>query len=660
VSDRGGHTRIVEDALVRCNEELGRAAFAAEVVDTIVRQRGEWGTRSRYLRCQKILNDLSKAEVVKAWTVGNYRCYAWPGSLDDPIPVPSRPPLASQTFMARTLDTIRHCVEELDRGVRKADIDRALQDAGIHMPRSSFLNSIRNLQRKGYIHVVGRVRGNATDGSELYLPMDTSLDAVAPARPITRTDRLIGHIEELWELHEMAAEQGQNPRPLTISGIRQYLVERGVPDEFEPLSPKLQKLTVGAAPVLRAVGVTLRRRAHGYAPFGVDDEHLDLYSDLPSDGLKTRALVVSACARLEQPAVCLEEIRSEGQLRSELLPNQPLPVLINALTGASGEQSSGLYRAGRVRRRSYVCVCPPESPRSELRSDLSRARRFVAAVDLVDRMEEGWAEAIRYETQHQTCEPLAIGRLLSCARDFDHSARKAERLLAGGLPNSIAARTHVLLDRLRSEGESIGAVLSERLPSAWPVLQERRRWWTGQRFYAYAQSSFSRFDLSYARFLAYLIRDQDEVAWTQHPRFRGVRYGPRNIYDRTDSLIWLARRWGGPETTFQATLARAELGRLRDPQFALAGLRSPGARGRCAAIAALAFLDPPIATIALGHLFRADREPGVRRSALWAIGLHQPRRARELAMNYLGPESARILLRFASEAFDHDRPWTDL
>jgi hypothetical protein len=45
------------------------------------------------------------------------------------------------------------------------------------------------------------------------------------------------------------------------------------------------------------------------------------------------------------------------------------------------------------------------------------------------------------------------------------------------------------------------------------------------------------------------------------------------FFDSTDALFYTANRWGGPECSLQATLAKQELGILRDP--ALYFLRSP-------------------------------------------------------------------------------------
>lgn len=90
------------------------------------------------------------------------------------------------------------------------------------------------------------------------------------------------------------------------------------------------------------------------------------------------------------------------------------------------------------------------------------------------------------------------------------------------------------------------------------------------------------------------------------------------LFEKTDALTYLARRWGGREAIMQGNLALHMLGRLRDHRFVLPLLASSDVEARLTGIACLAFLQPDCAQGVLAGLAEKDRERGVRESARWA------------------------------------------
>jgi hypothetical protein len=107
--------------------------------------------------------------------------------------------------------------------------------------------------------------------------------------------------------------------------------------------------------------------------------------------------------------------------------------------------------------------------------------------------------------------------------------------------------------------------------------------------------------------------------------------GVRPQYDRTDALLFAARRSGGRECVFLAGLASAEIGMLRDPVFIYPAVEATDPDMRLAAIASLAFVWSGEGNKLLKQRAMKDSEPGIRQSALWAARFAGADMAHELA-----------------------------
>lgn len=92
------------------------------------------------------------------------------------------------------------------------------------------------------------------------------------------------------------------------------------------------------------------------------------------------------------------------------------------------------------------------------------------------------------------------------------------------------------------------------------------------------------------------------------------------LFDKTDSLLFIAHNWGGLECSFQANLASSELGILRDVRFVIPALQSESFDERLSAVACLAFLQNEEAEQYLIEVMTEDPDLSIRKTASWAFG----------------------------------------
>jgi hypothetical protein len=92
------------------------------------------------------------------------------------------------------------------------------------------------------------------------------------------------------------------------------------------------------------------------------------------------------------------------------------------------------------------------------------------------------------------------------------------------------------------------------------------------------------------------------------------------FFDRTDALLFMAKKWGGCECRLQSNLASYALGWLRDPRFIFPALESEDFNERLTAVSCLAFLWSDEGNEVLRRIATDDQDYGVRQSALWAYG----------------------------------------
>jgi hypothetical protein len=130
------------------------------------------------------------------------------------------------------------------------------------------------------------------------------------------------------------------------------------------------------------------------------------------------------------------------------------------------------------------------------------------------------------------------------------------------------------------------------------------------------------------------------------------------LFDRTDTLLYAAQKWGGHECRFLARTARNELGWLRDERFILPALTAEDMKARLAAVACIAFLWSDEGCGRLRQMAVEDPEPGIRQSALWAYGFAGGFDAQELLRERAEKDSNAHVKAFAKKAMSLDeREW---
>jgi hypothetical protein len=121
-------------------------------------------------------------------------------------------------------------------------------------------------------------------------------------------------------------------------------------------------------------------------------------------------------------------------------------------------------------------------------------------------------------------------------------------------------------------------------------------------------------------------------------RFSGdSRMATEFFYDRTDTLLYVAKQWGGPECSLHAILAANEL-------------ESGSFETRLAGIACLAFLWSVEGSERLRRIAIEDPDTGVRQSALWAFGFTGGAGAHELLISRGEKDPSPRLREFVREA----------
>lgn len=111
---------------------------------------------------------------------------------------------------------------------------------------------------------------------------------------------------------------------------------------------------------------------------------------------------------------------------------------------------------------------------------------------------------------------------------------------------------------------------------------------------------------------------------------KNINTASEYLYDKTDALLYAAKKWGGYECCSQAMIASNELERLRDVRFVYPALVAGNFNIRFAGVACLAFLRSIKGNKLLLHTAKNDSDAGVRRAALWAYCFAEGEVAQEL------------------------------
>jgi hypothetical protein len=301
-------------------------------------------------------------------------------------------------------------------------------------------------------------------------------------------------------------------------------------------------------------------------------------------------------------------------------------------------------------------------------AEKAQARAYVALQQIESRWQAMYAgERLRNSTA-SLIPAVAIGN----ARLIENEAQRFDQALGALLDGEMDRTTRREAEILRTHVKEIimqcHELIKSRDEAEWQIpstASTNMSGWTAEELftvfhplYPNLQSDKDHNDLIRLVFneIRRVPNPDFEDRFSKDPR-RAAEY----LFDRTDALIYAAKRWGGPECRFQAKAARDELGWLRDFRYVLPALRAENVRVRLTGIACLAFLWSSEGNEHLEQLATGDPEPGVRQSALWAYGFAGGEDAQELLRDRSRNDANIHVRAFAKKAMQLDeRGWWGL
>jgi hypothetical protein len=126
------------------------------------------------------------------------------------------------------------------------------------------------------------------------------------------------------------------------------------------------------------------------------------------------------------------------------------------------------------------------------------------------------------------------------------------------------------------------------------------------------------------------------------------------LFDRTDVLLYAAKKWGGRECSLQAMIASTQLGTLRDARFIFPVLKVESFEQRLAGVACLAFLQTGEALEVLRRVAIDDPSPSMRQAALWACGFSGAEGLQGLVQHAIENDPSDRVRHFAASTLHSD------
>lgn len=580
-----------------------------------------------------------------------------------------------QTRRGRVMLLVRGAVEHFKRAVRIGDV----LDYAAGRPETSDLDApiiahdVLSLAETDDLRVVGIVRGEQ-NGNNLYLPSELDSAFYMPAEPLTWLEEVAQAFNEVWAEHRREAEtESRLPRPVSTGEVRACWAA----------TPNAHQKAHERQPVVNAMGMLaknsrkqpplvrkIRRKGEKailWAPTDFPDKQLDIGYAHASDAERVGIAVQRAVEQLGRP-VTVRDVTDEIELDPSLRPASSIP-LFQLLSDASKERitvSKGRRRPRAVRRVYRIGTVGNVTYYHYNGDCLEEAGAYVE----LQRVESRWmtmqAEERLGQIRNCMAPSLAIGNARLIAAEVQGFCRTLNSLLAREMDGTTRREAEALLERITETVNSAhGSVsihsrdLYQKLPET--VLTDVPGWTAEELFsilcplHPNLQKNKNHNDLN-----SLLCK---EIRRVPNPNFRH-RFSPEHrgasefLFDRTDALLYAARRWGGYECSFQANTARSELGWLRDLRYVFPALHAENLKVRIIGVACLAFLGSDEATYYLREIAVGDPEPGVRQSALWAYGFVGGESLQELLCERSSRDANPHVRAFAKKAMNlHRNDW---
>ena len=643
--------RIVLKALEVANIAHERVVTVGEVVKALsLHERDARRIKRAYsspfsITVAKIFAQLCARDVIfSPGLIGRTRYYGSEKAL--PAELRSLPSLSSRRRLV--LQLVRNTVFDLGRAVRTGEVPdyAARHPEECNISAELITCDILTLKATGDLQLVGITLRKDNEGKNYYLPPDLSSTEFATRGPLTWAEQVASSFMELWEERTReAAASNRLPRPVSSAELRGHMM--AVPQPHPNLRKRmylvntLTQLTLTSKAVVRKI----RRpgqRAILWVPVDVPDEQIDLGDIFVSDAERVGEAVARAVRRLGRP-VSIKDVRAEVKLdptlrlaRADRLGNMVSDIYkprgrdhSQGRTSQHSRRLTRIYRVGRVDNDTYYY---------DKAAGLEDAKFFVQ----FEQVKRRWSAcgAVEQMTLFSGCTypSIAFGRALMIESDAKRTRLHLERLLKSKHgPPEVRGAAETLLDHVRDVDSHIQSWLkdSPRLTLQYPSeINSMPQTWTAAELHAFLKPFYPA-----ARRIAnpnnFLALVSDRIRRVPNPNFR-FRFSNKSdetadyLFDRTDALLYTARKWGGHECYFQASLAAFNLGHLRDVRFVLPLLSMSKFEDRLAGVASLAFLQTKQAKESLRGAAVRDSSPTVREAALWGCGFAEGGEANDL------------------------------
>lgn len=625
---------IVCQALEIANLALRRAANVEEVIKALSDKEAK-RLRKAYAKdlsqaVSAVLNLLLAREIIfsPGLTCGK-RYYGSPRAIS---PEASHIPDV-RSRRGRVLILVKNTVNELGRAARVGDVldyAKAKQEYADIAP-VFITRSLLSLVHTGELKNIGSIRGDEK-GENLYLPSELDPKTYWPKHPLTWLEEVLRAFYQLWnERKSQAALEKRGIRPISTGDVRSHLsISSERPTNLidpQVLVNAMQQLSSTKTPAIRKIERE-GQRTMLWVPVGIPEEDLDLTSGYVSDAERVGEAVRRAAGRLGRP-VSVNEIQQEIDADA-CLAIASASKLASTVSDVAKEtiDCKNHTRRARVTRRVFrVGRIEDQAYYYHEAKGLRGARAYVRFRQIYSKWgADGGGDLFNLL---RTCplQSVAIGRTMLAISESQEILDELERLFEiGGMDKTTrheAIKLRMLVTKANDDAHQHLASYDQTKPELPTQVSTVIPGWTADELlpiikplYRTAQS------LSLPRKLTPLL-DKQNIRRFRNPEFKyrfssDPHTAAEFLYDRTDTLLFMARRWGGYECRLQANLAGGTLGRLRDPHFVFPALKSHDFNDRLIAVSCLAFLWSEEGNEQLRQLAINDPDYGVRQSGLWA------------------------------------------
>lgn len=572
-----------------------------------------------------------------------------------------------QTQRGRVLLLVHSAVAHFGRAVRVGDVlaYAARETKALGLDAATIAHDVLSLAQTDDLRVVGVVRGEER-GNNLYLPSGLETEHYLPKGSLTWLEEVAQAFNEVWAEHLKNAEaEGRLPRPVSTGEIRARWAA----------SPNAHPKAYERQPVVNAMGMLaqksrkqpplirkIRRRGEKailWAPVDISDEQLDIGDAYASDAERIGIAVQRAAEQLGRP-VTVRDVADEVELDPTLRPASSVS-LFKLLLDASKENvavGKGKRKPRVVRRVYRVGAVDNVAYYYHRVEGLDEARAYLE----LQRVESRWLAMQPEERLQQIKDCLAPSLAIGGARlilvEAQSLCQTLNDLLTGQIDSTTRREAEDLLEQVKevaSEAhQRITYYNDETLHELPEDISTDTSGWTAEEVFSILHPLHPKLKNGRDH------NDLNGLLWKAIRRFPNPHYKhrfskePRGasefLFDRTHTLIYAAKRWGGYECSFQAKTAGGELGWLRDVRYVFPALFARDVRVRLSGIACLAFLRSAEGNNYLQQIATDDLEPGARQSALWAYGFADGKGVQELLRERVSNDASAFVRTFAKDA----------